>query len=275
MNFNTNQNRQFYVATGAEVKTCPKGDYLLLTLSDGTTVVRTDLLANIEYINVAKASELVVNKTKVTATLDGKYIVGNPVILTIDMPNYIGGGDEFSRSTAIEIMPASESTLDTSKLEKINKHLAKAFPEYNVVAAISGNTVSVTAYYKTSNWIVGVSPMREANVVISGEHVVSTVYSEVAGEAKTGNMALAELEYFCKGERGDQYRMMGYPNVIPSRPSEIDLTTDYFIYDIHFAYVGANEMVQQSEKDITIVSKTEILKGKSIDGNTVPTYPTE
>jgi hypothetical protein len=168
-------------------------------------------------------------------------------------------------------MPASASALKTDVTE-IKKQLAKAFPEYDVDITIEGSSIAVTVNYKVSNWRLGVSPMRYATVNIAGEHVTDLNVAEGAAIDKTGNMALAELEYFCKGERGDQYRMMGYPNVIPSRPSEIELGTEYYIYDIHFAYVGANEMVQQSEKDITIVSKTEILSGKNIDGNTVPAY---
>ena len=33
----------------------------------------------------------------------------------------------------------------------------------------------------------------------------------------------------------------------------VDPTKEYHTLDIHYAYVGANESVQKSEKDITIV----------------------
>ena len=275
MNFSTNQNRQFYVATAATKDECAKGEYLVLTLTDGTKV-KTDFLTGVEYINVTKSSKLAVNKTKVTATLDGKYNVDTPVLFTVEIPDYVGGGEGYVRSTVISVEPASTSALKTDVADKVNEKLKKAFPEYNVVASILANEISITAEYKESNWIVGVSPMRTAKLAISGEHVVETAIEEEAGNVKTGNKVLADLEYFCKGERGDQYRMMGYPNVIPSRPSAIALdTTDYYVYDIHFSYVGTNEMVQKSEKDITIVATTEILSGVEIGGIVVPKYPEE
>jgi hypothetical protein len=74
-----------------------------------------------------------------------------------------------------------------------------------------------------------------------------------AGEV-TNSKLMADYEYFYMGERGDQYRMVGFPNYIPTTYL-VDPTNAYG-YDtvaIHFAYVGANHSVQKSEKDITIL----------------------
>lgn len=74
-----------------------------------------------------------------------------------------------------------------------------------------------------------------------------------AGEI-TNSKLMADYEYFYMGERGDQYRMVGFPNYIPTTYL-VDPTAKYG-YDtiaIHFAYVGANHAVQKSEKDITIL----------------------
>ena len=74
-----------------------------------------------------------------------------------------------------------------------------------------------------------------------------------AGEV-TNSKLMADYEYFYMGERGDQYRMVGFPNYIPTTYL-VDPTAKYG-YDtiaIHFAYVGANHSVQKSEKDITIL----------------------
>jgi hypothetical protein len=65
---------------------------------------------------------------------------------------------------------------------------------------------------------------------------------------------IADFEYFFMGERGDQYRLKGWPDYIPTTYL-VDPTNQYG-YDtigIHFAYVGANHAVQKSEKDITIL----------------------
>lgn len=67
---------------------------------------------------------------------------------------------------------------------------------------------------------------------------------------------IADLEYFCMGARGDQYRGMGYPNIIPTTYL-VDPTQKYDTLDIHYYYVGNNESVQKSERTITLVCKDD------------------
>lgn len=69
----------------------------------------------------------------------------------------------------------------------------------------------------------------------------------------SGSYTLADLEYFCMGERGDQYRMVGWPKVIPTKYM-INTATDYYVLDIHYAYRGTCEDFQKSEKTITFVA---------------------
>lgn len=76
---------------------------------------------------------------------------------------------------------------------------------------------------------------------------------------------LADLEYFLMGERADKYRLVGWPKVIYTdyMIDKIGLTPEQFlgtkdtdgvgIIDIHYSYVGSNESVQKSEKDICII----------------------
>ena len=60
---------------------------------------------------------------------------------------------------------------------------------------------------------------------------------------------IADLEYFSMGERGDQYRNAGWPNVIPTKYL-VDPTAEYDLYTIHYAYVGEGTHQEKSEKDI-------------------------
>lgn len=90
----------------------------------------------------------------------------------------------------------------------------------------------------------GVAP--EASIVASGQPAV-------AGTVVNSKL-MADYEYFYMGERGDQYRMVGWPDYIPTTYI-VDPTWQYG-YDtvaIHYAYVGANHSVQKSEKDITFI----------------------
>ena len=89
-------------------------------------------------------------------------------------------------------------------------------------------------------------------VMVNGdERVWATVTEGTNGTIGNGKK-IADLEYFCMGERGDIYRGVGFPNNIPTTYL-VDPTVKYNVIDIHYAYVGSNESVQKSEKTITLV----------------------
>lgn len=81
--------------------------------------------------------------------------------------------------------------------------------------------------------------------------LVDNMLSTTFGTFGNGKV-IADMEYFYHGNRGDIYRMMGYPNVIDTKYM-VDPTKEYDTIDIHYAYVGANHAVQKSEKTITLV----------------------
>lgn len=83
--------------------------------------------------------------------------------------------------------------------------------------------------------------------------VVASGQPAVAGTVVNSKL-MADYEYFYMGERGDQYRMVNWPDYIPTTYL-VDANWQYG-YDtvaIHYAYVGANHSVQKSEKDITFI----------------------
>lgn len=90
-------------------------------------------------------------------------------------------------------------------------------------------------------------------VMVNGdERIWGTVTdNEDAGTIDNGKK-IADLEYFCMGERGDIYRGIGFPHNIPTTYL-VDPSVKYNVIDIHYAYVGSNESVQKSEKTITLV----------------------
>ena len=66
----------------------------------------------------------------------------------------------------------------------------------------------------------------------------------------------ADYEHFFHGERGDQYRYVGWPDYIPTEYL-VDPTRTYDYVQIHFYYRGDNEAVQKSEKDITLLCEID------------------
>lgn len=115
-------------------------------------------------------------------------------------------------------------------------------------------------------------------VMVNGdERIWATVTEGTNGTIGNGKK-IADLEYFCMGERGDIYRGIGFPHNIVTTYL-VDPTKTYYTFDIHYAYVGNNESVQKSEKDITIVcsDKTEFNKivtaFNTATGLTIATIP--
>lgn len=109
-------------------------------------------------------------------------------------------------------------------------------------------------------WVLGMMPQEFIKfnvqfrpIVVDGdEYLWGTVADEEAKNTVEDGHNIADLEYFCMGARGDDYRMMGYPNIIPTKYL-VDPDSKYDTLDIHYAFTDSNEGVQKSEKDITIV----------------------
>lgn len=103
--------------------------------------------------------------------------------------------------------------------------------------------------------------VQSVPVTVNGdERHWATLTESTSGSIGNGK-TIADLEYFCMGERGDQYRKIGWPNNIDTTYL-VDPSKAYHVFDIHYAYVGSNESVQKSEKTITIVcaDKAELNK---------------
>lgn len=103
--------------------------------------------------------------------------------------------------------------------------------------------------------------VQSVPVTVNGdERHWATLTESTSGSIGNGK-TIADLEYFCMGERGDMYRQVGWPHNIPTTYL-VDPTKTYCVFDIHYAYVGSNESVQKSEKTITIVcaDKAELNK---------------
>lgn len=146
---------------------------------------------------------------------------------------------------------------------------------------VTGSSTSVVISEVAPYWELGKFPAGKVvripqngvtlcDIVSSGNptNLWGSVAYAANGNAGDAMKKLADLEYFCLGARGDEYRGMGYPYNIETK-GEVNPATDYDVIDIHYAYVGSNESVQKSEKDITIlVPKDNTTFAQSIDSIT-------
>ena len=154
---------------------------------------------------------------------------------------------ELTKMVKISLITESSETevLPTDKLE-------------NLTESYTG--ILIDEVSQASEWVRGTRALTPVNfevygntVTLEGSELNWVVAEDTDSEEKVKNgYMIADMEYFYHGERGDIYRNYGWPNVIPTKYM-VDETKEYHALDVHYAYVGSNESVQKSEKDITIV----------------------
>lgn len=250
-------------------------------------------IKNILYAKATDADDLAYDLAKYKLTLDdtvngGEPVVAQDYILRIAFRNYPGLSEEdqyfkYGMVHAVTRMTASDfyKTLALSLVKNFSREeqgLLKFYLEIGGVDAgvVAGTPIEVTKDTKESSlvgtytgiiieeapqdWILGVMEQAPVNFTIQPDLIIDNGDERIWGVVKkvtsTNSIPdghkIADLEYFCMGERGDVYRMVGFPYVIRTKYL-VDPDIKYNVIDIHYAYVGPNESVQKSEKDITIV----------------------
>lgn len=250
-------------------------------------------IKNILYAKATDADDLAYDLAKYKLTLDdtvngGEPVVAQDYILRIAFRNYPGLSEEdqyfkYGMVHAVTGMTASDfyKTLALSLVKNFSREeqgLLKFYLETGGSAAgvVAGTPTEVTKDTKESSltgiytgiiieeapqdWILGVMEQAPVNFTIQPDLIIDNgderIWGVVEKVTSTNSIPdghkIADLEYFCMGERGDVYRMVGFPYVIRTKYL-VDPDIKYNVIDIHYAYVGPNESVQKSEKDITIV----------------------
>lgn len=252
-------------------------------------LVRSDLIDvdKVLYAKATPASALARRLKKATVTLDATVNGGNPIagqdyILRIVFRQYLGMSDEdqyqkYGMVHAYAGMTASDfyKTLAISLAKNFSRELvplvkfkigATEVTPNTKLADIAGDADSLVIEEVEQPWTLGIQEQVPVYFEVYPTTVTFNSDERIWGEVEMGDTGaanaikdgkiIADLEYFCLGERADQYRNIGWPNAIPSK-TLVDPTKEYHVLDIHYAYVGSNECVQKSEKDITIVSATK------------------
>lgn len=249
-------------------------------------------IKSIAYAKATDADSLARPLSKVKLVLDSSVNSGNPVagqdyILRIAFRNYIGLSEEdqyfkYGMVHAVTGMTASVfyKTLALSLVKNFSREeggLLKFYLETGGTSAtVAGTLVEVTKDTKESTltgtytgivieekeqeWILGTFQQVPVNFTVQPDTITSDgddriwgVVNTITSTSKVENgKKIADLEYFCMGERGDMYRGVGFPNIIRTKYL-VDPDVKYNVLDIHYSYQGNGEGVQKSEKDITLV----------------------
>lgn len=286
--FSTNQNRQFYAAVAVkDTDPATLGDIKVASTDDKKVffkylgkggLLRSDLIDidSVVYAKISKAADLRKALKKATITLasealeDGKPIAGQDYIVKIYIHNYLAPGDSNIQAKYGSVHVTKGMTTAEFYAE-LKKSLEMAFSkEAAPLFKIEGGSTNVVITEVEQPWNLGTKPLEFVNfsvvpvtVLVEGEEVVwasTNAEGKIAIENSSTTVGngknIADLEYFCMGERGDQYRNQGWPNVIPTEYM-VNPSNEYNVLDIHYSFSDTGVNVQKSEKDIIIVSTSE------------------
>ena len=286
------QNRQFYVAnkliTGAtalankgEIKVKSIGDIekeVYFEVLGPDTVLKSDYIQvkNITAAKAIKATAMETPMKKVLVTLDssvngGAPIVGQDYILRINLRQFYGMSDQdqYFKDAAVRAVKGMNATQFYAAMEKaLNLCFSRevgANAKSNPYLSFSSSAAGLVIEEKPQSWHLG----TEAQERVYFDVVPTTIYcdgadliwgsvAEQTPTTKIGNgKKIADLEYFLLGERGDQYRKIGWPNDVET-VGMVDSDKTYDVFEIHYAFTDTGVNSYKSEKDITIAVPTAV-----------------
>lgn len=248
------------------------------------TTMRSPLIQveNLAYAKAIKAEDLTDELKQVKVVLDpdvneGKPISGQDYVLRIALRQFYGMSDEdqyFKYGAVHAYKDMTAETFYTKMKESLEANFARELGTYFTFEASAdgllikeveqpwklGTYAQERVYfevYPTTVWsdgdevTWGVTQATGDKKNSKGEDVDTVL--EAAGTIKDGHK-IADLEYFCMGERGDKYRNVGWPHVIPTTYL-VDPTKEYNVLELHYAFTDSGTTSYKSEKEITIVAE--------------------
>lgn len=291
MVFSTNQAKHFYVLSDTNTATLKKidgdasgkkGFYIEYKGPGGT--LRSDIIKpdNVISMQITFASTMQRKLKAVQLVLDpavneGNPIIGQDYIVTINFRNYFGPDEThtYIKQGVARAFTATPADLYKKLAISLARNFARdivkpldiyvsSISEENLVTPATkeadiAEATSVILVEKEQPWTLGVEESTPVNFEISLSPVTFEGNERIWGKAEgiesglvvKNGKKIADMEYFYAKERGDQYGNIGWPNVVKTT-YVADPTKEYDTIDIHYSYVGPNESVQKSEKDLTI-----------------------
>lgn len=249
--------------------------------------MRSDLIKvdSITNLTATKAEDIATKLKGYTLTLDpnvngGQPVAGQDYILRLAFREFIGmseadqyfkygmvhaysglSASDFYKEMALSL--AKNISRDTTTLVDI--YLWDGSTSTKVEAStkkssLTGTYTAIKFVEAVQPWHLGTMPqavipfeVQPVNVTVDGDQRIWGKVDPYNPQVSLPEgQLIADLEYFCMGERGDQYRNMGWPNVIPTKYL-VDPSKKYDVLNIHYFYKGDGISVQKSEKDIQIV----------------------
>lgn len=300
MVFSTNQVRHLYVAkenvettawdNDAKVNSgaiCPvvdeKTDTLYFKYQGEGGRLRSDLIKvdSIMWARHSPADTQLTPLKKAVVTLNkdylenGNVISGQDYILRIVIRQFAGMSDEdtyIKYGVVHGVKGMDANTFYTKMVDSLEKNFSRELTKLLTFKVNDG--IEITEVEQ--DWTLGVKQqvpvyfeVYPTTITYEGDEVCwadlgekeKIVLEDSDEDPIPNSKKLADLEYFCMGERGDIYRNVGWPDVIPTKYMLDGYDKKgYDVLDIHYYFEGGGENPQKSEKDITIVGKKDVIE---------------
>ena len=270
------------------VKATPTQDAIYFQHKGAGGITRSDLIdvKNILYAKATKAADMARVLKVATVTLASTVNGGNPVagqdyVLRIEFDGYIGMSPEDSQYWKFGAVHAYTGMTPSDFYKQMALSIVKNMSREAVKlvgvflsdgtevtsqtkeSALTGTYTSLVIKEVEQDWILGTKQLKPLKFNVTpteiqfkeGTVMTSASWGAVAysaGDKIKNGKDMADYEYFYMGEKGDQYRMVGFPDYVPTKYL-VDPSLEYDTISIHYAYVGSNESSQKSEKDITLI----------------------
>ena len=170
-------------------------------------------------------------------------------------------------SKVINVYVTTAATASTALTLNTNLWAVAAGASTTTVAGY-GSLTAIIIEAAEQPWRLGVSSADRVSIKVSTDPIMSSgletkwatvTYNTAHPTAALQNSKkIADLEYFCMGERGDIYRNISWPNSFDFTPLVNPAATyGYHVIELTWAYQGDAEDIQKSPKELVIVSPAE------------------
>ena len=170
-------------------------------------------------------------------------------------------------SKVINVYVTTAATAATALTLNTNLWAVEAGASASTVAGY-GSLTAIIIEAAEQPWRLGVSSADRVSLQVSTDPIMSSgletkwatvTYNTAHPTAALQNSKkIADLEYFCMGERGDVYRNISWPNSFDFTPLVNPAATyGYHVIELTWAYQGDAEDIQKSPKELVIVSPAE------------------
>ena len=268
----TSQVRQLYVVTGLandvpttegniQVKATAGNKELYFLHKGKGGLVHSDLIP-VKLIRSLTQTPYAAMNTKLkskTITITGTPVLGQTYSIKLNFRNYIGMGDE-DNTVRVGTFTVKSASTTAAQLAAGLKAALELNTDLAKLCAISVASNVITVAEVEQEWELGKTPVAIVPFEITLGTIVENgvTHNEwgtvAAGATTTASDAikkLADLEWFCMGDRASQDRMGG-PYALESKMM-INMSSTYDVINIHYAFQGEGVSVQFSEKDLQLL----------------------